>query len=783
MASPRVDQAFTFPTLTAADLASGSACQPPSRREGVCPLKIRIVSARGLAAQDGSAVSSPVCHCQVPGKTSSSLLTGAASCAVLPVWEFEAELRDYAFGDPLQFEVRDSRHADVGDDGPGFLGRITLPASAFDCGGFDGEVHLESPTSPSTVSAASAPLYRKASFSGGGFGMGAYLKVSVAGADGTFLPSAVPSESFNVAFDGPPLGLDLDTLDEKFARILKVLDDRKVSAHNESAPPSLKVWQNDYICAANDSFGMDIVTTIKGGGTLVLTVRHEAVETVVLNPGGRSLGMDLTYESEKAVTNDILVRKLTRGGCAAMSGKILQGDRIIEIPGCAEGSTAEQLLDSLQKCKDAGRMEMKLVRPRQPVSGGPVDVSQLLRQSKSDDGLIAQPEQPLYKAALVEVFVRCQPFGGADKTASCHRFDSIPLANGLIRNGISCQFINYSHREHTQFIEVSRNFQALVVRCALGQIKADGGDPAKFEAALRTLRQSGVLVWPSPDLVETMGAKDVLVKVASLSIGLEDTLAYHTQAELSAGMRRTVAFQPRVLKANRGTGGECVWIVKLKGSNYGQALGDRTLGLDEVLLVAEACDGREEEQSVTEFLQACHKALTEKGGGGIVDQRFCPRASEGELRYCMVEDELVSIVQRKPKEGGMSAVCGTGSTFTIHDPQEPLFWRVTAKFLTHDLEQILQAVAVSREQLPLLWSADFINSSPAGTALMDERWVLAEFNCACAGLPQCLAARRRPEAPQACFWDIPPADRSEARRLGEYVGSKVLRSLMTLSTP
>ena len=40
-----------------------------------------------------------------------------------------------------------------------------------------------------------------------------------------------------------------------------------------------------------------------------------------------------------------------------------------------------------------------------------------------------------------------------------------------------------------------------------GQIKADGGDQQKFDDGMRVLRKSGKQVWPSPDVMEKMGAK------------------------------------------------------------------------------------------------------------------------------------------------------------------------------------------------------------------------------------------------------------------------------------
>eukprot|EP00424_Heterocapsa_rotundata_P000095 CAMPEP_0168643372 /NCGR_PEP_ID=MMETSP0503-20121227/7599_1 /TAXON_ID=89963 /ORGANISM="Heterocapsa rotundata, Strain SCCAP K-0483" /LENGTH=52 /DNA_ID=CAMNT_0008686693 /DNA_START=1 /DNA_END=155 /DNA_ORIENTATION=+ len=52
--------------------------------------------------------------------------------------------------------------------------------------------------------------------------------------------------------------------------------------------------------------------------------------------------------------------------------------------------------------------------------------------------------------------------------------------------------------------------------------------------------------------MEKMGAKDALCKIAHLNIGLEDTLAYYDVDSFSAGFKKTMAFQPRVIKQNRG---------------------------------------------------------------------------------------------------------------------------------------------------------------------------------------------------------------------------------------
>merc|ERR1719370_1036635 len=111
-----------------------------------------------------------------------------------------------------------------------------------------------------------------------------------------------------------------------------------------------------------------------------------------------------------------------------------------------------------------------------------------------------------------------------------------------------------------------------------------------------------------------MGAKDALYKIASMTIGLEDTLAYYDEAAFSAGFKKTMAFQPRVIKQNRGSSGEGIWIIKLKAGNYCSSFGERSCSDNEVLDMMEANDNHAEEHTVAEFVEFCLKGRTAKSG-------------------------------------------------------------------------------------------------------------------------------------------------------------------------
>merc|ERR1712118_57985 len=268
--------------------------------------------------------------------------------------------------------------------------------------------------------------------------------------------------------------------------------------------------------------------------------------------------------------------------------------------------------------------------------------------------------------------------------------------------------------------------------------------------------KKGIQVWPSPDVMEFMGAKDALTRIAHLNIGLEDTLTYFEEDTFKAGFKKTMAYQPRVIKQNRGSAGEGIWIIKLKKGNYCQNFSDRSCEDNEVLSLMEANDNHSEEHTVGEFIEWCLNGRdnpakagkwTSKGtgkylegwkaaGGQLVDQRFCPRIVEGELRYNMVGPELVGIMNK-----------------------------------------IMPSLGLAQEPLPLWWTSDFILSSELGTPVEKEKLIVGEFNCSCVGISKCLPAFCNKDNPNASWNDIPAEDRAEAMKMGNKMGEVACKIL------
>merc|ERR1711907_82982 len=82
--------------------------------------------------------------------------------------------------------------------------------------------------------------------------------------------------------------------------------------------------------------------------------------------------------------------------------------------------------------------------------------------------------------------------------------------------------------------------------------------------------------------------------------------------------------------------------------------------------------------------------------------------------------KLIGIIHKKPKEGGISAVGGTGSIYTYYGPDEAKFANLTNNFLTKDIDSIMPSLGLPNEPIPLWWTTDFILASPEGIPAEDK---------------------------------------------------------------
>jgi len=408
-----------------------------------------------------------------------------------------------------------------------------------------------------------------------------------------------------------------------------------------------------------------------------------------------------------------------------------------------------------------------------------IDVSGLTYKAKHDDNLEEDPADAKYRVALVGCTVDSHPTGGSDKVSSGHRFDTVGIANGLKHAGVAVQIIFYNVDEHDKFFEVVSQFDAVVMRINPGQISANGGDQQKFDAAMTKVAQQ-IPVWPTPANMELMGAKDALTKIKDMDFGLPDTLGYYSPEGMKEGFPKTIAFQKRVVKQNRGSAGEGIWIIDLKEGNYCKEFGERAAGMDEMLVCKEANDNHVEEHTVAEFIEWCENGRTDKSGewtskgtgkyfeggkeagGQMVDQRFCPRIEEGEARFVMIGSKLFR-VEHYVYIGGVGGETKTTiypATAEDFPDTEALPLKTIQKELEDNLETYVKALGLSEKDIPLLWAADFIPVDDHKKPM-----VIGEFNCSCLGLAGFLDARG------GDLKDLTDEQRAMGQEMADKIGS------------
>ena len=351
--------------------------------------------------------------------------------------------------------------------------------------------------------------------------------------------------------------------------------------------------------------------------------------------------------------------------------------------------------------------------------------------------------------------------GGTDKDpVTGLRRDSIAIANGVADHGGYSAVFQYQDDIHDETAakcndalmeHLTKYAAGIIVRNNPGTLSP--ASQAKLDNLLTKLSEEhGILVMSTPELIRAMGAKDALVKIKHLQVGLEDTEVYTTPDQMEEGFRKTIAFQPRVLKQNRGSQGEGIWICKLQDeTQYCANFGDAIADLDTPLVLMEAFDNHIEHHTVGEFIEFCINGRTELSGewvstgigkyleGGIesgamlVDQRFLPRVVEGEVRITMVGSELIGLVHKKPEEGGLSCTLQSGAVYTNYPTDAPEFKTLVDKF-NADIPYILECFGMKDQPLPLLWTADFIYGEPDEEG--NDTFYVGEFNCSCVGVTQ-----------------------------------------------
>jgi hypothetical protein len=248
-----------------------------------------------------------------------------------------------------------------------------------------------------------------------------------------------------------------------------------------------------------------------------------------------------------------------------------------------------------------------------------------------------------------------------------------------------------------------------------------------LDPLLREVAARGPWVSAHPDVILKMGVKEVLYRTRHLGWGA-DTHLYRTAAEFTADFpRRLRSSGPRVLKQNRGNGGQGVWKVELLP------------GMPETAQVLHAQRGSmPEELPLPDFMVRCEPYFG--WGECIIDQPFQPRLPEGMIRCYMGGDkvagfghQLIKALIPPPPEGPDSPAAQPGPRI-MHGPGAEPFQALRAKMEDEWVPQMMEVLGLDRTRLPIIWDADFLYGPRTESG--EGTYVLCEINASsCFAIP------------------------------------------------
>ena len=257
-----------------------------------------------------------------------------------------------------------------------------------------------------------------------------------------------------------------------------------------------------------------------------------------------------------------------------------------------------------------------------------------------------------------------------------------------------------------------------------------GKTRAALDPLLRDVAARGPWVSAHPDTILKMGTKEILYRTKHLGWGA-DTYLYRDPAAFRATFPPLLqSAGPRVLKQNRGNGGQGVWKVELLSASAGE--GGR-------VRVLEALRGALPEQlPLAEFMARCEAYFA--ADGCIIDQPFQPRLPDGMIRCYMGVDKVVGFGHQHikalippPPEGPDSPEAQPGPRI-MHGPDAPPFQGLRRKMEGEWTPQMMQVLGLDAASLPIIWDADFLYGPR--TASGEDTYVLCEINASsCFAIP------------------------------------------------
>jgi hypothetical protein len=245
-----------------------------------------------------------------------------------------------------------------------------------------------------------------------------------------------------------------------------------------------------------------------------------------------------------------------------------------------------------------------------------------------------------------------------------------------------------------------------------------GRDRSVLDAILREAAAAGVFVSGHPDVIARLGTKEVLYTTRDIGWG-SDTHLYRSAAQMREELPARLAVGARVLKQLRGNGGIGVWKVELDGES------------DTIVRVRHAERGAvEERMTIDAFSRRCEAYF--ESGGGMLDQEYQKRLTEGMIRCYLVQGRVEGFGLQAinalypPPPGAPVEAAPRPTTRTYHAPTLPGYQPLKQQLEEEWVPAVQRRFGIETGGLPVLWDCDFL-LGPKTTSGADT-YVLCEIN-------------------------------------------------------
>ena len=246
----------------------------------------------------------------------------------------------------------------------------------------------------------------------------------------------------------------------------------------------------------------------------------------------------------------------------------------------------------------------------------------------------------------------------------------------------------------------------------------DGRDRSVLDAILREVAAGGVFVSGHPDVIAKLGTKEVLYTTRDIGWGC-DTHLYRSAAQMREELPARLAGGARVLKQLRGNGGIGVWKVELEGKS------------EPIVCVRHAERGAvEERMTLDAFSRRCEEYF--ESGGGMLDQEYQERLTEGMIRCYLVHDRVEGFGLQAinalypPPPGAPVDAAPRPTKRTYHPPTLPGYQSLKQQLEDEWVPALQRRFGIETGSLPVLWDCDFLLGPK--TASGADTYVLCEIN-------------------------------------------------------